>query len=214
MEKQPNSRGPTVYVIDDDKPVRDSLRLLLESIGKNVETFASAQEFLESANEVCCGCLVLDIRMPGMDGMELQDILKDRGLHLPIIFITGHGEVPTAVTAMRNGAFDFILKPFINQDLLGRIDAALELDGKNQEKNQNQKSIKKYLASLTERELEVLKLITEGKSNKVIALELNVSQRTVEAHRAHIMEKMQAKSLPHLVRMAMTIDIMQRTQGD
>ena len=210
MGKQSNNCGPTVYVIDDDAPVRDSLRLLLESLGKNVETFASAQEFLDHSNEVCFGCLVLDIRMPGMDGMELQEILNARGLYLPIIFITGHGEVPTAVTAMRKGAFDFIQKPFVNQDLIGRIDAALALDDKNQELKQKQKSIEQCLASLTERELEVLRLITEGKSNKSIALELNVSQRTVEAHRAHIMEKMQAKSLAHLVRMTMTIDAIQR----
>jgi len=214
LGKQSNNRGPTVYVIDDDAPVRDSLRLLLESLGKNVETFASAQEFLDQSNEVCCGCLVLDIRMPGIDGMELQDILNGRGLYLPIIFITGHGEVPTAVTAMRKGAFDFIQKPFVNQDLIGRIDAALEFDDKNRELNQKQKSIEQCLASLTERELEVLRFITEGKSNKSIALELHVSQRTVEAHRAHIMEKMQAKSLPHLVRMAMTIETMQWPQNN
>lgn len=201
-----NYQTPTVYVIDDDAPVRDSLRLLLESLGKIVETFASAQEFLDRIDEVSSGCLVLDIRMPGMNGLELQDLLKARDLSLPIIFITGHGEVPTAVSAMRKGAFDFVQKPFTNQDLIGRIDAALKLDETNRQLKQKQNSIEQRVESLTEREMEVLYFITEGKSNKVIAVELNVSQRTVEAHRAHIMEKMQAKSLPHLVRMAMAVD--------
>jgi len=201
-----NNRTPTVYVIDDDAPVRDSLRLLLESLGKIVETFASAQEFLDRLDEVSSGCLVLDIRMPGMDGLELQDLLNARKLSLPIIFITGHGEVPTAVSTMRKGAFDFIQKPFTNQDLICRIDAALKLDETNRQQKQTQDSIEKRVESLTEREIEVLVSITEGKSNKVIAVDLNVSQRTVEAHRAHIMEKMQAKSLPHLVRMAIAVD--------
>jgi len=201
-----NHRTPTVYVVDDDAPVRDSLRLLLESLGKIVETFASAQEFLDRIDEVSSGCLVLDIRMPGMNGLDLQDLLNARDLNLPIIFITGHGEVPTAVSAMRKGAFDFVQKPFTNQDLIGRIDAALKLDETNRQIKQKQNSIEQRVESLTEREMEVLYFITEGKSNKVIAVELNVSQRTVEAHRAHIMEKMQAKSLPHLVRMAMAVN--------
>ncbi len=201
-----NTCRPTVYIIDDDEPVRDSLRLLLESLNKKVKTFASAKEFLEQIDEVDCGCLVLDIRMPGMSGLELQSVLNTQQQCLPIIFITGHGEVPTAVSAMREGAFDFIQKPFTNQNIIGRIDAALALNEIHRELQQKQSSIKSRFSSLTDRETEVLRYITEGKPNKVIASELNVSQRTVEAHRAHIMGKMQAKSLPHLVRMTMAME--------
>ena len=190
----------TVFIVDDDQAVRDSLRMLLRSIGLQAEAFASAHEFLEAYGDRP-GCLVLDIRMPGMSGLELQDELNRRQAILPIIFITGHGDVPMAVEAMQAGAVDFLQKPFRDQDLIDRINQALERDCRNRELLRERKAIIERLATLTPREHEVLELVTQGKANKVIAGDLNVSQRTVEIHRARVMEKMRAASLAHLVRM-------------
>jgi RNA polymerase sigma factor (sigma-70 family) len=204
VEKPMINQEPTVFVVDDDMAVRDSLRTLLESVGKKVEVFSSAQDFLDHFKPEDSGCLVLDIRMPGISGMELQDRLNKEGNHIPIIFITGHGDIPIAVSAMRKGAFDFIQKPFSNNEFISRIDDALELNEKQHLQQINHQTIEQRFISLTEREREVLSFITEGKSNKFIAYELGVSQRTVEAHRAHIMEKMQTKSLAHLMRMVLS----------
>jgi FixJ family two-component response regulator len=191
----------TVFVVDDDEAVRTSLRLLLKSVGLPVETFASAQEFLDQFDPGRAGCLVLDIRMPGMSGLELQQQLNDRHSIMPIVFITGHGDVPMAVEAMQAGAVDFIQKPFRDQDLIDRINRALEKDREMRSALRERDEIRRRMSQLTPREREVLELVTQGKANKVIAGDLNVSQRTVEIHRARVMEKMGANSLAHLVRM-------------
>ena len=191
----------TVFVVDDDDAVRTSLRLLLKSVGLPVETFASAQEFLDSFDAERAGCLVLDIRMPGMSGLELQQRLNEIHAIVPIVFITGHGDVPMAVEAMQHGAVDFIQKPFRDQDLIDRINQALEKDRDNRAGLKERDAIRRRMQQLTPREREVLDLVTQGKANKVIAGDLNVSQRTVEIHRARVMEKMGASSLAHLVRM-------------
>jgi FixJ family two-component response regulator len=191
----------TVFVVDDDDAVRTSLRLLLKSVGLPVETYGSAQEFLDAFDADRAGCLVLDIRMPGMSGLELQQKLNEIHAIVPIVFITGHGDVPMAVEAMQHGAVDFIQKPFRDQDLIDRINQALERDRENRAGLKERDAIRRRMEQLTPREREVLDLVTQGKANKVIAGDLNVSQRTVEIHRARVMEKMGASSLAHLVRM-------------
>ena len=196
----------TVFVVDDDEAVRASLKLFLKTLGLPAQTYASAQEFLATFDERRGGCLVLDIRMPGMSGLELQEELNTRGAMLPIIFITGHGDVPMAVEAMQRGAMDFLQKPFRDQDLLDRISEALAKDRAGRELLGNRERIRARVAALTPREREVMALVTQGKANKVIAADLDLSQRTVEIHRAHVMEKMGANSLAHLVRMAIEMD--------
>jgi FixJ family two-component response regulator len=191
----------TVFIVDDDEAVRGSLKLLLKTLGLPAQAYASAQEFLADFDPQHSGCLVLDIRMPGMSGLELQEELNTRGAMLPIIFITGHGDVPMAVEAMQHGAMDFLQKPFRDQDLLDRINRALEKDRVGRELLGNRERIQARIVELTPREREVLTLVTQGKANKVIAADLQLSQRTVEIHRAHVMEKMGANSLAHLVRM-------------
>ena len=191
----------TVFVVDDDAAVRGSMKLLLKTLDLPAQTFGSAQEFLAAFDAGRRGCLVLDIRMPGMSGLELQEELNARGAMLPIIFITGHGDVTMAVEAMQRGAMDFLQKPFRDQDLLDRITKALEKDRAGRDLLGNRERIGARIATLTPREREVMTLVTQGKANKVIAADLNLSQRTVEIHRAHVMEKMGANSLAHLVRM-------------
>jgi two-component system response regulator FixJ len=198
-----NGRSPGVFIVDDDAGVRASVRMLLKSIGIAATPLASAQEFLESFDPAQPGCLVLDIRMPGMSGLELQQQLNLRGATIPVIFVTGHGDVPMAVEAMRHGAFDFLQKPFRDQELIDRIQRALAHDGQIRAAMRRHDEIHARLGSLTARETEVLKLLTEGHPNKVMAAKLGVSQRTVEIHRAHVMEKMAAGSLAELVRMVM-----------
>lgn len=196
----------TVFVIDDDEAVRDSLRLLLKSVGLPVRTCASAQEFLPTYDARQPGCLVLDVRMPGMSGLELQQQLNVRGATIPVVFITGHGDIPMAVEAMQHGAFDFLQKPFRDQDLIDRVQRALERDAAIHAQLRATDRIREHLASLTPREREVLELVTAGKPNKVMAGDLGVSQRTIEIHRARVMEKMQARSLAQLVRMLMEVE--------
>ena len=193
----------TVFVVDDDEAVRSSLRLLLKSKGIAAVTHASAREFLANYDPEQPGCIILDVRMPGMSGLELQDELNRRGAIIPVIFITGHGDVPMAVEAMQHGAVDFLQKPFSDQDLTDRIQRALAADVRNRAQLTEKDQIRARLSALTRREIQVLRLVTLGKSNKVVAAELGVSQRTVEIHRAHLMEKMEATSLAHLVRMTM-----------
>ncbi len=193
--------GPLVYLVDDDDAVRDSLGLLLRSIGLDCELYASALDFLEHYDPRRHSCLVADIRMPGLSGLELQQRLNELKSEVPIIFITGHGDVPMAVNAMKAGAADFIQKPFRDQDLIDRINQALERDRENRAGLKERDAIRRRMEQLTPREREVLDLVTQGKANKVIAGDLNVSQRTVEIHRARVMEKMGASSLAHLVRM-------------
>ena len=194
----------TVFVVDDDPAIRFAMQALMESIDLKHEIFASGDEFLERVEDHRAGCLVLDIRMPGLGGLELQEELIRRGSALPIIFITGHGDVPMAVDAMQKGAVDFIQKPFRDQDLLDRVREALITDEQQRKKQQEHAEVAERLARLTNREREVFDLVVTGKPNKVIAYELGVSQRTVEIHRARVMEKMQARSLADLVKMHMT----------
>jgi len=196
---------PIVYVVDDDSAVRNSLRLLLKSVGLNAATLGSAQEFLSSYDPNQPGCLLLDVRMPGMSGIELQQHLNLLGAVIPVIFISGHGDVPMAVEAMQHGAFDFLQKPFRDQDLIDRIQHALVKDHANREELRKRDSIRTRLELLTPREREVLALVTSGKPNKVIASDLGLSQRTVEIHRARVMDKLEATSLAQLVRM--TLDL-------
>ena len=205
MRGNSNNTRSTIFIVDDDAAVRDALKLLLRSVGQAVETYGSAQEFLDVYSEDRAGCLVLDIRMPGMSGLELQQKLNEKHSILPIIFITGHGDVPMAVEAMQAGAVDFIQKPFRDQDLIDRINQALEKDNSNRAALGERNDIRKRLETLTPREREVLDLVVHGKANKVIAGDLKLSQRTVEIHRARVMEKMQASSLAHLVRMVLEV---------
>lgn len=191
----------TVFVVDDDEAVQDSLRLLMKSIGLATETFASAAEFLESFDPEKAGCLILDIRMPGISGLDLQKELANRHSMLPIIFITGHGDVPMAVQAMKEGAVDFIQKPFRDQQLIDSVHRALKSDHKNRAQLLQIELIMKNLGTLTKREREIVDMIIDGKSNKLIADKLCVSSRTIEVHRARAMEKMEANSVAHLVRM-------------
>ena len=176
----------------------------MDSVDVQHEIYGSGDEFLEKVSEQRPGCLVLDIRMPGLGGLELQEELISRGSTLPIIFITGHGDVPMAVEAMQKGAVDFIQKPFRDQDLLDRVREALLTDKERREQQEKHAEVEKRLARLTNREREVFDLVVTGKPNKVIAYELGVSQRTVEIHRARVMEKMQARSLADLVKMHMS----------
>jgi two-component system response regulator FixJ len=198
-------KTPTVFIVDDDDGVRSSIRLLLKSIGLAATPMASAQEFLAAFDPAQPGCLVLDIRMPAMSGMELQQQLNLRGATIPVIFITGHGDVPMAVEAMQHGAFDFLQKPFRDQDLLDRIQRAIAKDAELRKSLGEHARIRERLDELTPREREVLDLMTRGLQNKVIAQDLGVSPRTVEIHRARVMEKMEAQSVAELVRMMLDL---------
>ena len=193
----------TVYIVDDDQAIRHAMELLMRSVGLDYEIFHSGDDFLTDHTKDRAGCLVLDIRMPGLGGLELQEKLNEMGSTLPIIFITGHGDVPMAVEAMQKGAVDFIQKPFRDQELLDRIGEALKADQERRSAREEQAEIQSRIDKLTNRERQVLDLVVTGKPNKVIAYELGVSQRTVEIHRARVMEKMEAKSLADLVRMHM-----------
>ena len=195
----------TVFVVDDDQPVRDALKLLLRSVGHQVEVYASGQAFLDAYTDDQAGCLVLDVRMPGMSGLELQEELNERRAILPIIFVTGHGDVPMAVETLQAGAMDFLQKPFRDQELLDRIGKALEKDAENRRELQELEEIARRFSELTARERAVMELVVQGKANKVIAGDLDISQRTVEIHRARVMEKTQAGSLAHLIRMALRL---------
>lgn len=194
------SPEPTVFVIDDDSAMLDSLRWLIESMGLRVRTFATPREFLAEYEPHDTGCLVLDIRMPGMSGLDLQEELLRRSVHLPIVFITAHGDVPTTVRALKKGAVDFLEKPFKDQDLLDCIHRAIEQDSRNRRERAQIDAIQARIARLTAREREVLELVVTGKPNKIIASELGVTTKTVEAHRARVMEKMRARSVAELVR--------------
>lgn len=200
-----SSDSQTVYIVDDDPAIRFAMQALLDSVNIKHEIFASADEFLNNEMLHHSGCLVLDIRMPGLGGLELQDELITRGSNLPIIFITGHGDVPMAVEAMQKGAVDFIQKPFRDQELLDSVREALLTDQQRRADLERHAEITLRLEKLTKREREVFDLVVTGKPNKVIAYELGVSQRTVEIHRARVMEKMQARSLADLVRMHISL---------
>jgi RNA polymerase sigma factor (sigma-70 family) len=192
-----------VYIVDDDEAIRDSLAFLLEGTGITVRTCATADEFLARYRAETPACVVLDIRMPGMSGMELQDTLIERGIRVPLIFITGHGDVPMAVAAVKKGAVDFIEKPFNDRDLLALIDRALRQQEALLETTQQRAAARALMAALTPREREVMEMVVAGKLNKTIADQLGISIKTVEAHRAKVMEKTQAKSLADLIQMTL-----------
>ena len=191
-----------VFVVDDDRAMRDSLRWLLESIGLTVRTYATAAEFLREHQPSQPGCLVLDVRMPGMSGLDLQAELVRRGAELPTIVVTGHAEVAMAVRAVKAGAIDFIEKPFSDQLLLDRVRQALEIDRQSREVRARREEARRRLASLSAREREVLELVAAGKANKEVAAALGLATKTVEVHRAHVMSKMAVDSLAELIRVA------------
>ena len=194
--------GAIVYVVDDDEAILESLSMLLRSVGLECQVFSNGTDFLRSLDPSRHACLLADIRMPGMSGLELQERLIEKHIAIPTIFITGHGDVPMAVGAMKSGALDFIQKPFRDQDLIDRIHEALQLDTERLARRQVELDARKRVASLTPRETEVMQKVVEGCANKVIALDLGVSQRTVELHRARVMHKMGVRSLADLVRLA------------
>ncbi len=195
------SDEPTVYVIDNDPAVRDGLRILIRSVGLNVETYASAREFLDAFEPAQPGCCVLDVRMPGMSGLELQELLHQRNIKIPIIMISGHGDISMAVETVKKGAMDFIEKPFREQVLLDRIQKAVLKDQKNRREQNEQDEITSCLENLTAREHQVIDRVVDGKANKVIAFDLDIKQKTVEFHRARVMQKMKAESIAELVKM-------------
>ena len=197
--------NPLVIVVDDDPALRNAMRILLKTVGLESIQFASAEDFLAAYQPSQPGCLVLDIRMPGMSGLELQQHLNLRGAVIPVIFMTAHGDIPMAVEAMKHGAFDFLQKPFRDQDLLTRIKRAIDKDSVMRQSLGEHVRIKEHLESLTPREREVLDHMTRGKQNKNIAQDLGVSPRTVEIHRARVMKKMHTQSVAELVRMMLDL---------
>jgi two-component system, LuxR family, response regulator FixJ len=195
---------PIVFVVDDDPAMRQSMRWLIESVNLAVETYATAQDFLAAYDPSRPGCLVLDVRMPGMSGLDLQEELNRRQIYVPIIIITGYAEVPTAVRALKGGALDFIEKPFSDQLLLDRIQQAIASDRQTRERNATRAALAARVAQLTPREREVMQLVVAGSSNREIAAELGLSVKTVEVHRARVMEKMKVDSLAELVRLGLS----------
>ena len=195
-------QDPVVFVIDDDRMIRDGLQSLIRSVGLRVETFGSAQDFLAAKRPDAPACLVLDVRMPGLSGLDLQLKLSEAGIQIPIIFITGHGDIPMSVRAMKEGAHEFLTKPVRGQDLLDAIQKAIASDRALRKDRQELNEVRARFNTLTPRETEVLTLVVAGLLNKQIADQLGMSELTVKTHRAHVMEKTQAESLAHLVRMA------------
>jgi two-component system, LuxR family, response regulator FixJ len=196
----------TVFVVDDDTAVRQGLRFMLRAVGYSVEAFPSASSFLEDYDPRRGGCLLLDVQMPQMGGLELQQRLNVRGWRIPVIFITGHGTVPLAIAAMKAGAFDFIEKPLREDALLESIERALHWNDRAYEERLERATLQTRAALLTPRERKVFELVAAGEPNKVIARDLGISFRTVELHRAHIIEKLQARSLSDLIRMAIIMN--------
>ena len=193
---------PIVFVVDDDLAVRRSTERLIRSIGLEVQTFTSAREFLRNPRPERPACLVLDVRMPGLSGMDLQRYLSKSGIHIPIIFITGHGDIPMSVRAMKAGAVEFLTKPFGSRGLLDAVRAAIERDRLAQKEQSETGELRERYEQLTPREREVMVRVAAGLLNKQVASELATTERTIKFHRAHIMQKMRAESLPDLVRMA------------
>ena len=200
-------RKQTVFIVDDDEGIREGLSMLLETIGQPCELYSSALEFLESYDPNKSGCLVLDIRMPRMIGLDLQEKLKEIKSVLPIIFITGHGDIQMAVEAMRRGALDFMRKPFREQDLLDRINEALDSDAGKRKALVDRQQLNDKIASLTEREQQVFHRVANGEMNKVIAMDLAISERTVEVHRSQVMKKLKVRTLAQLVRIKMELEV-------
>lgn len=199
-------RKSLIYIVDDDDGMRRALTVLMTTVGYQPMAFARPSEFLAKYDANQPGCLVLDVRMPEMSGLEVQQHLNRTGSMLPVILITGHGDIPMAVQAMKDGAFDFLQKPFRDQDLLDRINGALKLDVENRASVDRLADLKQRADSLTPREREVMAFVVDGKANKVIAIDLGLSERTVEIHRANVMEKMGARSVAHLVKMHLSLN--------
>lgn len=202
----PTSEKITVFVVDDDQDFRETLRLPLEAAGFAVATFGSAKEFLDAQEGASGGCLLLDVRMPGASGLVLQEELARRGSSLPIIFLTGYGEIPTAVRALKQGALDFLQKPFDESVLIERIHAAIERDRATREAQARMRSVLERYESLSERERDVMRRMVAGEASKVIAIDLGLSLKTVELHRRSVMHKMQVDSIPALVEAALALE--------
>ena len=196
-----------VYIVDDDDAVRSGIALLLRSAGIAARGYARADDFIGAYDPAVCGCLLLDVRLPGTSGLELQELLRERGIHLPVIMITGHADVPMAVRAMKHGAVDFLQKPFNEQILLERVQQALTQDRQRRAQEQDVRALQQRYAELSPREREVMLNIVTGKANKVIAIDLGISERTVEVHRRRVMEKMQAHSVAALVQTAVSLGL-------
>src|SRR6204780_2960563 len=195
-----------VFVVDDDASIRDALKSLIRSVGLKVEAFGSPREFLQGKRPDAPSCLVLDVRLPGESGLDLQRELAEANIHIPIIFITGHGDIPMSVRAMKAGAVEFLTKPFRDQDLLDAIQVALERDRARRQRQAETAMLRERFESLTPREPEVLPLVVSGLSNKKVAAEIGIAENTVKVHRSRAMEKMQAQSLADLVKMVERLD--------
>ena len=204
---------PTVFVVDDDESMREALRSLFRSVKLRVETFGSTADFLRSKLADVASCLVLDVRLPGISGLDFQAELAKANINIPIIFVTGHGDIPMSVKAMKAGAIDFLTKPFRDQDMLDAVASALERDRNRRKEEQRLTELRARFEELTEREREVLGLVTAGLMNKQVAAELGLSEITVKIHRGHVMRKMAARSLADLVRMAELLGV-RRTKAE
>jgi len=201
------SMQPMVFVVDDDEAMRDSIRWLLESVSLSARMFSSANEFLNADDLHQPGCILLDVRMPGISGMELLEQLKDHGILQPVIIITGHGDVPMAVRALKHGAFDFIQKPFNGQELLDRVNAALELDRENRKHDEEVNGLRSHFDVLTAREREIMDLVVAGNSSKTIGKTLGISSRTVHIHRSNVMKKLNVHSIAELVQCRLALNL-------
>ena len=196
-----------VFVIDDDASMRDAVSRLLNAVGLTVQTFASAREFLAGRLPDVPGCAVLDVRLPGLSGLDLQREMVERGIHIPVIFITGHGDIPMSVQAMKAGAVEFLTKPFRDQDLLDAVRSGIQLDRQGRKERAELAELRDGLRQLTPREREVMSLVVAGLLNKQVALRLGTSEKTIKIHRSHVMQKMRADSLADLVRMSQKLGI-------
>ena len=196
-----------VFVVDDDASMRDAISRLLNAVGLTVQTFASAREFLNRRLPDVPGCVVLDVRLPGLSGLDLQREMVERGIHIPVVFITGHGDIPMSVQAMKAGAVEFLTKPFRDQDLLDAVRSGIQLDRKAREERAELAELRDCVRQLTQREQEVMSLVVSGLLNKQIALQLGTSEKTIKIHRGQVMRKMRANSLADLVRMSQKLGL-------